>query len=158
MLAPTVQVPVRGFQISAGWIALAGSQPMLVPPVTTTWPAGITVACDQWRRYDIDAVSVTTGVVPLMSITLASGLARFGLLSVMPLPPTCRMRPGSNITAELVKPTFGVVPPLLLSCTVLKVPMRAIVPLRPLSSGSILNRMFDVMPKTEPSAAIHARG
>ena len=46
LLAIVVQTPVAGSHISAAWTAPAAllKPPPLVPPVTSTWPVGRTVA------------------------------------------------------------------------------------------------------------------
>ena len=88
-LAPTVQVPVCGFQISALLLTLMSSFQTELPPVASTLPSARTVALTSRRWVDIDPVDVTTGAPLVMSITTAP----------LELPPNCRMRPGRNMAA-----------------------------------------------------------
>ncbi len=100
-------------------------------------------------------VSLSTGVAPLMSMTVAMSLAGRPSPLKPPLPPTCRMRPGANITALLVAPTFSGAVAL---GAPLNTPAERSAPAPPLAAASSHHIWSALMPKTSPLGATQARG
>ncbi|MGB3937815.1 MAG: hypothetical protein WBL29_19140 [Burkholderiales bacterium] len=87
-----------------------------------------------------------------MSITVAAALEGVACSFEAPLPPTCRIRPTSNIAAVEVGPVFGRRKALK---PVLKLPTVLVAP-RPFGSSDHI--LSAEIPKTRPFGATHIRG
>ena len=97
-----VLVPA-GLKISVVYATPVAALSTALPPDTSTRPSAITVALPQCRPNCACGSAVTCGVAPLMLMMLALREA-----ALDGPPPTCRIRPGENITAVDDPPALSV--------------------------------------------------
>src|SRR4030095_15776391 len=90
--APTVHWFVFGSQIMAVKAVSTSSFDTAEPPVTTTLPSASTVPVLQMRLGPGPATEITTGVLPLMSSTIA-----------LPSSATRKILPPSNIANDIIQ-------------------------------------------------------